>query len=557
MFFWPHVSQVYAQDKKGQRSFDAKRLLHLFDFEEADDGNFEDKPRFWYAMGRSEQSSNRNFNSKPFNQKMMARKGFPNYTTVKFNQPQSKKGPHNLHLGLNGGSAGAFVEVGAIAAVPGSDYMVTARIKTSALEYARARLIVYFIDASGRRIESSMQASDLLNTANSWEQVTIKLFGNHTDAAWIGMQVELLQPQHQMDFERSVATSKSGKHSVRYQQVKGDAWFDDIAIWQVPRVVVQTQSPVNLIVSPQQPLLTLQVRDLIGQRMLAVTTVYNHRHEVVAKTSRYVGRGRTSQWQWQPGISRYGWYLVDLSLYESTGQKPAGLVGPNGQVTPVDGLTLSSPPQANAAPNKPVAPVALVNAGNTSSPAIPTTAVTQLTKPAGQPRGRSISDETDAKQKVVPITRALRAFLLLPKREHMARHDKQRFTVDVHEATGRELSLLPAVLKAGGLRSVSVSGWRRNTTSANIHMQQNVLDQLLDPLNQLNVAIEVNLSPVPDEIVDRLGVNRHNPIWLFGQPIKNWEPFVKPMLMRQGQHVRRWQLGPSATATTALDDYLQ
>lgn len=311
-------SGVLAQEKEPVEGVDLgrDRIIHKFDFEEAAQGNFEDMPRYWYVMGKADQTSDPNFNEKPLHRQMIGREGFPRFTRVRFNLPQAQQGDHSLHLGLNSGSAGAFLEVGAVAAVPQSDYVVTARIKTSKLNHARARLIAYFVDAQGRRIDASAVATPLLSTKDKWQQVTVKLHGDHPEAAWIGMQVELLQVQHQTPLAAAVSQTITaiGKHTVQYQDNKGDAWFDDITIWQVPRIVVRTQSTVNLIVAPQKPLLTFEVRDLSGRKLDASVAVYNHEGHKIAQVDRSVGGGEASTWRWTPPLPALGWYLVDMTL---------------------------------------------------------------------------------------------------------------------------------------------------------------------------------------------------------------------------------------------------
>lgn len=306
------------------------RLLYKFDFEEADDGNFEDMPKYWYVMGKTDQTSDPNFGRKPLHRQMVEREGFPKFTRVRFSQPQSEAGDHSLHLGLNGGSAGAFLEVGAIAAVPQSDYVVTARVKTSDLRNARARLIAYFVDSEGRRIDASAVATPLMNTREKWQEVTVKLLGDQPGAAWISMQVELLQVQHQTALTASEATRliAHGKHTVQYQDNKGDAWFDDVAIWQVPRIVVKTQSVVNLITLPQKPMLTFEVRDLSGRKLAADVAVYDHFGKRIAEMNRSVGGGDAATWRWTPQLPGLGWYLVDMTLRDPLSKEGSAAAEP-------------------------------------------------------------------------------------------------------------------------------------------------------------------------------------------------------------------------------------
>lgn len=460
----------------GAESLGGHRLLHLFDFEEADDFNFEAMPRYWYAIGRADQTADPNFLRRPIHQQLIQRQGFSRHGLVQFNRPQQERGEHNLHLHLNGGSAGAFLEVGALAAVPDSDYIITARVRTGAVRHARARLTVYFVDAAGRRINNSSRSTELLDTRGQWRNVTLKLLGDHPHAAWIGMQAELLQPQHQPPLSGASTSAGGGKHTVLYQDADADAWFDDVAVWQVPRVVVRTQSAVNLIVAPDRPRLSIEVRDLSGQRLVARAAVYDHAHRLADETARPIGGGRASVWAWEPQLTKFGWYLVELSLFEPDDE---------------GGIRASR-----------------------------------------------------------PVSRTLRAFAWLPPAARLDQHELRRFTLDLHHADMAELAALPAVLRATGLQSMTISGWRPDTDPTNIDLHMAALERAVQPLLEEQAHITLSLAPVPGDLADRLDMDRDNPLWLFGRPEEHWRAYVAPLMMRQGQYVRQWQMGPADEANT-------
>lgn len=314
------AQQAGAQDVDVEtQSLRANRLVHFFDFEELIDpakpesklGKHETLPRFWYMMGLPDASSDLNFLRQPLHKELMTRSGFPRHGIVRFDSAQKTSGDFSLYLGLNAGSSGAFLQVGALPAVAHSDYMITTHVRTTPMEHARARIMVYLIDANGNRIDRSVVASTPFETDGRWETIRLKLYGEFTRAAWIGMQLELLQPTVDVD-------SPLGAHQIVYQQVEGGAWFDDIAIWQLPQVRVATQSEVNLIRKPDKPALTLLVRDLSGKRVHADVTIYDHQHNVVDRQIQPIGAGLPPQWRWTPELPRFGWYFVDLHVRDSS-----------------------------------------------------------------------------------------------------------------------------------------------------------------------------------------------------------------------------------------------
>ncbi len=159
-----------------------------------------------------------------------------------------------------------------------------ARMRTQDLRRAGAWLRTYFVDGDGQRIERSVRARGPVRSGGKWEQVSIRLNGDALDAAWIGLQVELRQAGRRPD-------SPLGNHQLLLTDVKAKAWIDDIAIWQLPRVIVRSQSPVNIVRAPTRPELVLQVRDVAGHELEARATVYDHRWNPVASMGQRVGGG--------------------------------------------------------------------------------------------------------------------------------------------------------------------------------------------------------------------------------------------------------------------------
>ncbi|NJL31414.1 MAG: hypothetical protein HC898_07150, partial [Phycisphaerales bacterium] len=117
-------------------------------------------------------------------------------------------------------------------------------------------------------------------------------------------------------------------HEILYQDIQGSAWFDNIAIWQVPRVMVTTQTPYNLLRSPEQPKLRANVQDLTGQALLAVLILRDGSGRVVDRMSQRVGEGAPMNVTWEPRIDKFGWYTAELVLIDQLAAKE-----PQGQTT--------------------------------------------------------------------------------------------------------------------------------------------------------------------------------------------------------------------------------
>ncbi len=282
-----------------------RRLVKLFDFEEPD--NYESLPKNWFIIGRPAETTDNTFFREPLHHELMERPGYPSFTEVRFDQTHATSGQRCLYLGLNGGSAGAFLEVGTIPSVPQSDYLVTAAVRTEDLKHASAYLTVYFVDRQGQRIEASVTQSQPIRTWGEWTQVALKLRGDIEGAVWIGMEAELRQPKRDPD-------DPLGAQRILLKDIEGKVWFDDISIWQLPRIEVATQSKVNLIRDPQKPELAISVRDLTGQNLYVQVVAYDYQLKPAAVDRRKLGVGAPRFWTWQPDLPGYGWYLVDMQV---------------------------------------------------------------------------------------------------------------------------------------------------------------------------------------------------------------------------------------------------
>lgn len=289
------------------------RLKKLYDFEDTDDrGNkigFSGQmlPRNWFIIGRRAIGEEDRFHQTPIHQALESRPGYPRFAAVGFDRSRKSSGDFSLKLGVVGGKTGAFVQHGAINVNPGSDYRVSAKVQTHQLRYAWAELRAYFIDKDGNRIDDSLRRSEPISSETEWADVSVKLTGDYDSAAYIGIEVHIIQPG--MDTENPI-----GEHQIVPADIHGGAWFDDVAVWELPSVNLSTNSRTSIIHPDETPTLHARVRDLTGQRMRAVLSVYNHRYELVDRVEDPIDK---EGWSWSPKLDgKHGWYLAQLEIYE-------------------------------------------------------------------------------------------------------------------------------------------------------------------------------------------------------------------------------------------------
>lgn len=287
-----------VQRVEPERPESARRTVSSFDFEEFD--NPRDLPFDWFRAQDDPA--------------VRTRPGFPIYNLAQLDFTTAWRGQGSVRLPTHGGSTSLRLETGVIPVFPSADYRIAAMVRTLGLHHARARLAARFISDAGEPIGASETHSDLIRTGGDWRPVQIDLRGDYSDAAFLQIDLELLQP-------REFGTNTLGAHQVWPEDVDGDAWFDDVTISQLPRIEVGTTAPANVVVAPDRPELRVVVRDLTGEDLSARVRVYDIDGKVADTWERSIGAGRTVT-TWTPELDRLGWYRATIEV--ANGQTPVG-----------------------------------------------------------------------------------------------------------------------------------------------------------------------------------------------------------------------------------------
>jgi hypothetical protein len=269
----------------------AQRIVGEFNFEERA-FNVEPVPQHWVRL----------VNAPPLRE----RPGFPPWNESRFDQTVARSGEHSVLIPVSGGSAALRVSGGVLAAIPGADYLVSAYVRTDGLTHARARLTARMLNDHLQPLEDSEASSELVDSPADWARVQVRIYGDHPDAAWIQIDLELLQPDQQPD--RHVAARE-----LVLEDLNGRAWFDDVSVVQLPRVQLETNSPINVIEAPKQPEIIARVRDLTGERLEIDLHVFDIDGRLEAVRT-FDADPRGTAIRWSPEIEGYGWRRVTLRV---------------------------------------------------------------------------------------------------------------------------------------------------------------------------------------------------------------------------------------------------
>ena len=110
------------------------------------------------------------------------------------------------------------------------------------MQHARAEIAAWFADANGKLLPATESHSERYASetgADGWTLLHLFLPGTAAEARSLVLQVGLLQPQQLSD-------RRLGKFELYQQDIQGAAWFDDISVFQLPRLSITAAATANI-----------------------------------------------------------------------------------------------------------------------------------------------------------------------------------------------------------------------------------------------------------------------------------------------------------------------
>lgn len=198
------------------------RIVHRFDFDERDDGNMEDVPKFWEPL-------------RP--------RGFPHYALGAFDTQVGRSAPPSFHLVSEARNV-AYYYNGPETRVRGNtDYRIEGYIRPDRLKNGRACLSAHFLDKYGQPFPETLVRSRFVggeSENDGWVRVELYPPPAPPQAHTISLVAWVLQ-------ESVWSTGAPLRRHVFRADVRGGAWFDDITIYALPHVSMTTGVPGNVL----------------------------------------------------------------------------------------------------------------------------------------------------------------------------------------------------------------------------------------------------------------------------------------------------------------------
>jgi len=281
-----------------ERPHAARRIVRVFDFEQRNETDIR-VPLFWHAAQH--------------NPPQRERPGFPIWNRPALDYTVADEGAGSVRLPVRGGSAGLRLQDGAIPVVPGGDYRVRARVLTRRLEHARALLRARLLDQHRVPIPGSEVRSPLAEPRDAWQTLTVRLRGSFDDAAFLQIDLEVLQPAEFLP-------PPPGERVVHQQDHDGAAWFDEVSVIQLARTELSADAPMSVFMAPDAPAIDVLVRDMTGHPLTARMSVRDLDGAAVHTEAITIPRGTLTE-TWRPELERFGWYDATLEVIDNQGMR--------------------------------------------------------------------------------------------------------------------------------------------------------------------------------------------------------------------------------------------
>lgn len=215
-----------------------QRVMQTFDFEERD-VHLDDLPMYW--------------------SKTPPQPGFHHFGGGILDSTHSRSGKFSFKLNPDGGSVGFQYHRKRIPIKPGSDFQVAGFVHLENSPTCRAQITCSFTDRNGKIIPESLHCSELVSNADQlsdgWAPLKVYIPGSFPSARYLTVGIYLLQQQQWNQDEISLS-------QIIPRDIKAVAWFDDITIYQLPRVILRTSKTSNVFDGSEEALLQIEVEGI-------------------------------------------------------------------------------------------------------------------------------------------------------------------------------------------------------------------------------------------------------------------------------------------------------
>ena len=225
--------------------------VRLFDFDERKLGNYEDTPLHWSQLQGE---------------------GLPTlFALGKLDDNVGRTAAPSFRLDIATGNVAYEYQHLDLTVIPGSDYSLVGYIRPRGLKYAGAFMAAYFVDRFGVPIPGTHQVSNIVRGTGRepepWQQVQLGIPGKFPLAYSLRIQFWILQ-----DYTWNEPDPHEIDPIIR-RDVYASAWFDDLAVYRLPRANLQLSNPAGLVKPDAREELVLDVNNATSYALHLLLTI--------------------------------------------------------------------------------------------------------------------------------------------------------------------------------------------------------------------------------------------------------------------------------------------
>ncbi len=256
------VSRSAAQrtdDVQRENASGFRRLTRVLDFDERSRGNFEKLPVNWARL---------------------AGPGLPAFLEGRIDDAVGHDAAPSFRLDLQTGNLGYEYRALDLTVVPGSDYLLVGWIRAAGLKFARAFVAARFVNRFGEPLPGSDAISTLVASRGQddepWQRVELRLRGDYPTAHAIHLELWILQSSVWKEFD------PRAPDPIEEADVNARAWFDDLAIYRLPRARLSLSTQSGLVHSGEKAWAVVEMTRALAQALSAEVTIFDVNSNPVA-----------------------------------------------------------------------------------------------------------------------------------------------------------------------------------------------------------------------------------------------------------------------------------
>lgn len=224
---------------------------------------------------------------------------YTSFGTMRPDDGSPRSGRFAFRFDVDGHSMAARTTTGRIPIRTGIDYEISGWIRTERLRSAHATLAAWLVDEHGSAMPGTLVETGTVEHDGDWTRVSVVVPGLDRTARDLVLECRVIQPG-----DRAAGAGDS--------DITGTAWFDDLAVTQLPTVRIDDAAGTGLHRRPGAPMLHLRIDDPATEPIEWSLRIENEHGDAIDHVHGTMGDQPLDTWI-EPLLQTNGWYRAVLT----------------------------------------------------------------------------------------------------------------------------------------------------------------------------------------------------------------------------------------------------